>query len=66
MSTGQGSDPFRRRRLRERLRRLRPAGLLPQETQAHLWYAGREQLLAVRSLLDTLIARLEPEKEERP
>lgn len=40
--------------------------LVPPETREHIRAAGREQLLAVRSLLDHWIARLrdEPEKPE--
>ena len=40
--------------------------VVPPETRQHLRAAGREQLMAVRSLLDYWIARLrdEPEKPE--
>jgi hypothetical protein len=40
--------------------------VVPPETRQHLRAAGREQLLAVRSLLDYWIGRLrdEPEKPE--
>ena len=40
--------------------------VVPPETRQHLRMAGREQLLAVRSLLDHWIGRLrdEPEKPE--
>ena len=40
--------------------------VVPPETRQHLRAAGREQLLAVRSLLDHWIGRLrdEPEKPE--
>lgn len=40
--------------------------VVPPETRRHLRAAGREQLLAVRSLLDHWIGRLgdEPEKPE--
>lgn len=40
--------------------------VVPPETREHLRAAGREQLLAVRSLLDHWIGRLrdEPEKSE--
>lgn len=59
MSTQHGVEHARRRRLQARLRRLRPSRLLPKEAQAHLRNVAREQLLAVRSLLDAGIARLE-------
>ncbi|HUG47451.1 MAG TPA: hypothetical protein VMP67_03460 [Candidatus Limnocylindria bacterium] len=41
--------------------------LVPGETRRHLRAAGREQLLAVRSLLDYWIGRLrdEPERPDR-
>lgn len=48
-----------KRRLAARLRRLSPARLLPEETRSHLRNATREQLLALRSVLDAAIARLE-------
>jgi len=40
--------------------------IVPNETRRHMRAAGREQLLAVRSLLDHWIGRLrdEPEKPE--
>ena len=40
--------------------------IVPSETRRHMRAAGREQLLAVRSLLDHWIGRLgdEPEKPE--
>ncbi len=42
--------------------------IIPGETRRHLRAAGREQLLAVRSLLDHWIGRLrdEPEKADSP
>ncbi len=54
----------RHRRLRDRLGRLSPARLLPPEARAHLWNAQREELLALRSLLDAAIARLQPPRKE--
>ena len=45
--------------IRARLGRLRPAQMLPKETRRHLRNVAREQLLALRSLLDAGIARLE-------
>lgn len=41
--------------------------MVPSETRQHLRAAGREQLLAVRSLLDYWIARLrdEPDKPDK-
>lgn len=42
--------------------------VVPSETRQHLRAAGREQLLAVRSLLDHWIGRLrdEPDKPDNP
>ena len=59
MTTRHHDHEPTRRRLRARLARLSPARALPEETARHLRNAGREQLLAVRSLLDAVIARLE-------
>ena len=52
-----------RRRLRARLGRLNPVQLLPPETRTHLRNAGREELLALRGLLDAAIRRME--RQER-
>jgi hypothetical protein len=38
--------------------------IVPQETRQHLRAAGREQLLAVRSLLDYWIGRLRDDGEQ--
>lgn len=69
-------DEFERRldRMEDRqsaLERSRAAmnALVPPETRKHLRAAGRENLLAVRSLLDYWIGRLrdesEPQKEDK-
>lgn len=65
MATQRATERTRRSRLRARAGRLDPARLLPAETVAHLRTASREELLAVRSLLDALIARLEREERAR-
>jgi len=54
-----------RRSMSERSRSAMKS-VMPPETRRHLRAAGREQLLAVRSLLDHWIGRLrdEPEKPE--
>ena len=54
-----------RRSMRERSQTAMNT-IVPPETRRHLRAAGREQLLAVRSLLDYWIGRLgdEPEKPE--
>lgn len=57
----QPEGPFDLLRLTLPLPRL---SFLPKETRDHLRAARREQLLALRSLLDTGIERLE--KEEKP
>lgn len=57
----QPEGPFDLLRLTLPLPRLL---FLPKETRDHLRAARREQLLALRSLLDTGIERLE--KEEKP
>jgi len=44
---------------RKGLGRLNPLGGLPEETRIHSRNAMREQLLALRSLLDRMIRRLE-------
>lgn len=49
--------------LRSMVRVPRLSAFLPKETRQHLRAARREQLLAVRSLLDKTIERLE-EKEK--
>ncbi len=51
--------------LRSMLRMPCLSAFLPKETRQHLHAARREQLLAVRSLLDKTIERLE-EKEKPP
>jgi hypothetical protein len=38
--------------------------IVPEETRRHLRAAGREQLLAVRSLLDHWISRMRDEDDE--
>ena len=45
--------------------RFRPGGLprLPQETRRHVYEAKKETLLALRSLIDRAVARVE-EKEK--
>jgi hypothetical protein len=53
-----------RRRAGERSRALMDT-VVPEETRDHLRAAGREQLLAVRSLLDHWIDRLEGSSRER-
>lgn len=63
MSTQAGHRRTNRHGMRARLGALNPLRLLPEETTAHLRNAAREQLLAVRSLLDAAIARLEQPKE---
>jgi hypothetical protein len=40
--------------------------VVPHETREHLRAAGREQLLAARSLLDHWIGRLEERPADRP
>lgn len=65
MTTPRAAERTRRSRLRARVGRLDPARLLPAEAVAHLRKASREELLAVRSLLDALIARLEREERVR-
>lgn len=55
-----------RRGLWGRLERLRPERLLPEPTYAHLRSAGREELLAVRSLVDALIDRLDLGEDDEP
>lgn len=65
MDTHVGHERSRRRGRLARIAALSPARLLPQETRAHLRNATREQLLALRSVLDAVIARLErPEGKE--
>jgi uncharacterized coiled-coil protein SlyX len=56
-----------RRSMRERSQTAMNS-VVPPETRRHLRAAGREQLLAVRSLLVHWIGRLrdEPEKSESP
>ena len=54
-----------RRRASERSRAVM-ANVVPQETRDHLRAAGREQLLAVRSLVDHWIGKLEGQSSERP
>jgi len=66
MSVLSELDPSRRRGWRARLRSLLTGGLLPSETREHLRNARRDQLLAVRSLLDALISRMERGKEGTP
>lgn len=53
-----------RRRASERSRALMDS-VVPEETRTHLRAAGREQLLAVRSLLDYWIDRLDGQSGER-
>jgi hypothetical protein len=53
-----------RRRAGERSRAFMDS-VVPDETRVHLRAAGREQLLAVRSLLDHWIDRLEGSSAER-
>jgi hypothetical protein len=53
-----------RRRAGERSRALMD-NVVPDETRAHLRAAGREQLLAVRSLLDHWIDRLDRPSSDR-
>jgi hypothetical protein len=53
-----------RRRASERSRALMD-GVVPEETRTHLRAAGREQLLAVRSLLDYWIDKLDGQSGER-
>lgn len=75
MATGGDSVEERIRALEEQLRELQerhersPRGmierLVPRETRAHLRAARREQLLAVRSLIDEAVKRTE-EGAERP
>ncbi len=65
MSTARVPRP-RRGRQTNYLRRFRPSRLLPYETRVHLNNAGREELLAIRSLLDAAIARLESRERSRP
>lgn len=65
MTTQRAQERTRRGRLRARIGRLDPTRLLPTETVVHLRKANREGLLAVRSLLDALIARLEREERTR-
>lgn len=66
-SLEHGHQPIEqgRPRLIARLRRLRTKRLLPKATRRHLRNVAREQLLAVRSLLDAGIARLEPPEGKR-
>ena len=52
-----------RERAADRSRRLM-GELVPADTRQHLRAAGREQLLAVRSLVDHWIGRLGDEKDE--
>ena len=52
-----------RRDVEHLLDRLRPEHILPEETYGHLQQAGREQLLAIRSLIDALIDRLDPSEQ---
>jgi hypothetical protein len=47
----------------ERSRRMASAAV-PPETRQHLRAAGREQLLAVRTLLDHWIRRMDPQPDE--
>lgn len=63
MMTHHGAEHTRTGRLRARLRRPRLTWLVPKEAQAHLQGAAREQLLAVRSLLDAAIDRLERQQK---
>jgi hypothetical protein len=72
------NEPDRMEQLERRLERLEDRRgamersraamdtVVPSETRRHMRAAGREQLLAVRSLLDHWIGRLkdEPEKPE--
>lgn len=58
--------PAARRGIRSRLRRVQPVRLIPPETRVHLRNAGREQLLAVRSVLDAAIERLDRRGGRRP
>ena len=72
-----GDESERVSRLEERVEQLewrRRAGdrsramfetVVPQETREHLRAAGREQLLAARSLLDHWIGRLEERPDQR-
>jgi hypothetical protein len=53
-----------RRRASKRSRAFMDS-VVPDETRDHLRAAGREQLLAVRSLLDHWIGRLEGSPSER-
>lgn len=51
---------------REFVIRIRPPKLLPSETASHVRAAQKEMLLAVRSVLDALIDRVEePEKRRK-
>lgn len=59
MSTRTAAEHRRMHRLRVRLRRISPLRRVPKEARSHLRGAAREQLLAVRSLLDAALARLE-------
>lgn len=52
--------------IRSRLRRANPARTLPIETRSHLRNASREQLLAVRSILDAAIQRMDQRGSKRP
>ena len=65
MTTQHGGE-HHRRRLPTRLRRLRPDRLLPKETRGHLRNVAREQFLALRSLLDAGIARMDRDEGKRP
>jgi len=59
-------DEMEDRRTMSERSRSAMKNVVPPETRRHLRAAGREQLLAVRSLLDHWIGRLrdEPEKPE--
>lgn len=65
MATQRATERTRRSRPRARVGRLDPARLLPAETVAQVRNASREERLAVCSLLDALIARLEHEEGTR-
>lgn len=65
MVTQRATERARRSGPRARVGRLDPARLLPVETVAHLRNASREERLAVHSLFDVPIARLESEEGTR-
>ncbi len=64
MATGRMPEGARGRPIRARLTLFDPSRLLPAETRRHLRNANREQLLALRSLIDAAAARLEERERE--